>query len=169
MKKFRVKNLTVAVGSDQQLKRCGVNFSCPGGAGSFCGITNYCRFPTKYCDGITIHCFTGSVNCGPEVTLGCPAGSIGCLVTKGGCGLNYSTLPPTDFTHLVQELDDVTAQLELIDVMKADLKLAMENLGEVEQSLEQAAQPQTLEEAKEVEANLESALAEVKGLVKKLK
>ena len=168
MKKFRVKNLTVAVGAGQQLQRCGVNFSCPGGAGSVCAISNICRFPSNFCDGITIHCFTGSVNCGPVVTLGCPAGSIACLVSHG-CGVNFSTLPPTDFTDLVQEVPDITDKLELIDVMKADLSVALENLGAVEKELSKAAQPQTLAEAKAVEKNLESALTEVKGLVKKLK
>lgn len=169
MKKFRVKNLTVSVGSGQQLKKCGVNFSCPGGAGSVCAFTDACRFPSNLCDGITIHCFTGSVNCGPVHTLGCPGGSIDCLITRGGCGLNYSTLPPTEFSVLIDNVEDVTDKLELIDVLKDDLNVALKNISELETDLSKTARPQTLDEAKAVEKDLQGALKEVQTLMKKLK
>jgi len=169
MKKFRVKNLTVAVGAKDQLKACGVNFSCPGGAGSvICGITNGCFYPSNGCQRFTVGCFTGTVQCG-AATIACPANSIGCFISNDGCGQNFSTLPPTDFTFLVNELDEVTDKLDLIDVMKEDLNTALKNLNGVEQELSDVAKPQTLEEAKEVEANLEGALKEVKGLIKGLK
>lgn len=168
MKKFRVKNLTVAVDSSAKLKpgdlkKCGPAFSCPGGpVGSFCGFSHACNFKTINCDGITIHCFTGSVNCGPVLTLGCG-------ISNDGCGVNFSTLHPTDWTEMIKVTPELTDKLELIESFKADLNVALSNLEGAQKELSSAAQPQTLEEAKEVEANLEAALKEVKSLKKTLK
>ena len=83
--------------------------------------------------------------------------------------MNFSTLPPTDFGQLVQGIEGPAEKLEMIDLMKLDLSSALKNLTEMEKEISVDAQPKTLEDAKEVEKNLETALAEVKNLVKELK
>jgi hypothetical protein len=179
MKKFRVKNLTVAVDATKEARaHCGVNFSCPGGpAGSFCGITNNCgvtfgcNSPTNNC-GVTFGC-NFPTNCG--VTFGCNFPTNGCLftpnclgITQGGCGLNISTLPPTEITELIQPVDPVD-RAELVATLKTDLNLALEQLELAEKQIEADAQPQNLEEVNELEANLESALKEVKDMKNQFK
>lgn len=160
MKKFRVKNLTVAVDS-ADLQKCGKFFSNP-----VCVFTAGCG--VTFCDGITVHCLTGSVNCGPKLTLHCGI-SRDCLISRGGCGLNYSTLPPTEFTNLIKVREDITEKLELIEVLQADLNVAIKQLDESKAELTEVAMPNTLAEAKEVKSQIEGALKEVNARIEKLK
>lgn len=161
-KRFRVNNLTVAVGNSINKNfGCGINFSCPGGpAGSFCN-----QFTPPICNGFSRECvFTR--NCG--LTFNC-GNTIDCLgVTLDGCGLNFSTLPPTDITKLVQ-LADPVEQVELIAGLKEDLGAALKELENVEVQAAASAAPQTLAEATELETQLKGALAEVKEMKKNLK
>ena len=169
MKKFRVKNLTVAVDATNKEARlgCGVNYSCPGGpAGSLCG-----GFISYGCGGVISYC-------GGVISYGCPGRSIACftgtIITCGnftnptGCGWNFSTLPPTDITRLIQEVDPVERG-GLVSALKTDLSLALEQLELAEKQIEAEAKPQSLEEINELESNLEGALKEVQDMKKKWK
>ena len=150
MKKFRIKNLTIPIDSTVEYKPTPNTLGpvCPG------GVWPSFKHP---------------------ITLTCPAISIdpGCRnfisIEPYPCGHNFSTVPPTDFTELIKFTPQVTDKLELIESMKADLKLAVSNLDKVEKEISISAQPQTLGEANEIETNLEAALKEVKSLKATLK
>ncbi len=163
MKKFRIKNLTVPVGKAVNIRACGPTWSCPAGpAGSFCHFSNGCGFVTNGCPGNSIYC---------NFSSGCGFGAftVGCYISGGGCGINYSTLPPTDYSRLINEVELATDKLELIDVLKADLTQAIQKLDDAGAQVSHEATPQSLDEANEVEAQLQSALKEVQALKKKLK
>ena len=168
MQRFRVNDLTVALDrANAERQACGVNFSCPGGpAGSFCALTNNCPAFTIDCRNITVvGCRFGTIDCNFFTN--------DCIVTRdcgfatGGCGLNFSTLQPTDITRLIQTTDPVE-RVELISTLKADLGSAIEQLEIAEKQSEALAQPQTFEQAEQLERRLESALDEVKQMKKKL-
>ncbi len=172
MKRFRVNNLTIAIDNATDLaQKCGVNFSCPIGSIDCHGFTINCNFATGLCDFRTlVGCDLRTLGCGAISRCGFSGGcrfNFSPIPTDGGCGTNFSTLRPIDVTELVQATDPVD-RASLIAGMKADLKVALEQLDAVEIESAQPAQPQTLEEANALEVNLESALTEVRAMKDKL-
>lgn len=160
MKRFKIGNAVVNLG---QIERANIpNPLCfyP----SYCG---YQSFNPTYCiyqsfEPITI----------PKIPL-----------TLTGCGINYSTLPQTTFitdkinpTELLnttrvnaQGVGEVVDPLETLKMLKDDLKAQLVNVEMQEKQLEDAAKPQSLEEANALEDQLEAALNEVKTLKKVMK
>jgi len=167
MKKFRVKNLTVAVNPEVEFKPTPGTIGgpigpiCPRGGRSIFTLCPNGRTLIPTCPPMSVACNQFTPNCGFT--------DFPTIITGGGCGINFSTLPPTDFTMLVEATPEITDKLELIESLKADLNLAVANLEASQKDLSESAKPQTLDEAKAVEANLEAALKEVKALKKGLK
>jgi|GEM_PF-2670469 len=187
MKKFRVNNLTVAIDSQEEALACGQNFSCPGGALSACPGNTFicgpgtqigcgftpcpafshigCQVFTPICRGFT-PCpgFSGicqGISRCPGFSDICPA------VTVGGCGVNFSTAQPGNATDIIRNVDPID-RVELIASMKADLKVALEELDVAEKEAVELNQPQTLDDVNELEGSLKAALDEVQVMKAKL-
>lgn len=167
MKKFRIKDLTVAVDGTN---KCGHNFSNP-----------ICTILSEQCLANTFDaCAINLTGCGRNLTGRLPTGCgvahslcgrslVDPCLLSGGCGLNFSTQDPNILTQIIQSKNSLPEQLELIEVMKSDLNVALKNLDQAEKELQGAAVPTTLSEAEAVKVKLEGALKEVTTLMKKLK
>lgn len=151
MARFQVKNLTVDIVSSAAAE-----------------ITpELCLFPTKRCPHFTLNCPLNTyIFCWRQITLECPFISDYCLLTRDGCGVNYSTCLDTrlfliDVERLVINPDDV----KVVQKQVGDLLKAVETRGP---EVARAMAPQTAEQAQLLERSLTDALAEVRKLKKEL-
>ena len=167
MKKFRVNNLTVAIDSQEEAVACRQNFSCFGGGQSLCpGNTFICGPGTLIGCGFTQCPAFSPIGCQPFTP--CPGFSGICPpFTVGGCGVNFSTAQPGNGVPDIRNVDPID-RVELIASMKADLKVALEELDVAEKEAVELNKPQTLDEANELESNLKAALDEVQAMKAKL-
>jgi hypothetical protein len=151
MARFNVKNLSVDIVSASAVK-----------------ITpNLCLFPTRNCPHFTLDCPRNTlIFCWRHITLDCPVFSIDCILSDGGCGVNYSTC--------------LDSRLFLIDVERlvinpADIKMVQKNVKELMEAVQARAPeiaqdmaPQTKESAAFLEKHLAAALEEVRSIKEKL-
>ena len=160
--KFRLGNLVVNLGTGGLEKPCYVlspwcrkfkselpcvipSYWCglsPCGGGFSCGHLSPCG-PNSPCGGLkSLHCLGGSCAAGSRIE-------------------DWFKDTPV----IIEEIDD----LEVIAELKNDLQVALKAIQNQEEALTSAYQPQTLEEAEELELELKSALTKVEEMKGKLR
>ena len=151
MARFQVKNLSVDIVSSAAAEL----------------TPQLCLFPTKRCPHFSLRCPVNTyIFCYRQITVDCPFFSVDCLLTRDGCGLNYSTC--------------LDSRLFIIDVERlvinpGDIKVVQKQVGDLLKGVEARATevaqdmaPQTVEQADLLEKNLTAALTEVRRIKKEL-
>lgn len=169
MPTFRVRNLSVTLDAVEKAAAADIDQLCLNQT-LHClkpSILDYtptlCVFQTHLtCWGLSPCAFQTPLTCWKLSP--CPFGSR----PPTGCGVNYSTLPPTTLdtlTPVIKTLEDPdilkVLEIQLSDVMKAIRERGIE--------LDKQFRPRSLADAEAVEKELEAALAELKEMKKDLK
>lgn len=162
---FKFKDLVVdivAEGAGEQL-RCPQLTIC---ANFTCGfVTPWCNWPTKWGCGWRTPC--GFISPDP-----CRWGSCGispidpCGAISPVCG--GGSLTPTIFEQITPTIVQQPG-VEQLSVLKQQLQQQLSQIEEMERTQAEAARPQSLQEAEDLERRLKSALEEVQAMKRNLK
>lgn len=164
-KKFRLANLMVNLGTGELLK--------PGYPKKKCKIFHSMRIPEKCVFNTMQFCTPNSpcgyFSCGAFTQCGVhsPCGGIQSLYEVVPCAAGSLIPDYLDIKYtpiITEEIDD----LEVIVELKNDLQVALKAVLIQEEALTSAYQPQTLEEADQLELELKKALKVVEEMKGKL-
>ena len=164
MPTFKIKNLTMSLDNADRVATPALN-------------QQFCFFPTHptFCHWKTppwppiscefhslIQCWTPW--CQPRSPIVCldPSGN------PGGCGVNFSTLPPTTIdtlTPVIRVIDNP----DVLGLLHQQLEEAIGVVNERGIEIEKGLRPQSLAQAEALEKELKAALDELKAMKKGLK
>jgi len=149
-KRFRIGNMTVNLGKIDDALKYKPDPNCQ--------LTYGCNQVTVLCNQFT----WGGGGCN-RVSIICPRfTNIGCGLSDNPCGVNYSTLPPTNIL-------DGWPQPVFIHDLKESLIAQLREVEAYELELKAQETPQTLEEMNELENELQNSLKELQEIKKNLK
>lgn len=152
-KRFKTKDLTINVGGVEDIANIDPQFCFQF---SPCPPLSQCRFVSPHCPGASIFCHVWTPHCRWHTTIGCGA------FTPPWTGCTFDT------TIVFDQQQQVVLPPEQLAAMKQELQSAMAAIEAREAEAVAADQPQSVEEAEELEAKLKDALDEVGKIKKKL-
>jgi hypothetical protein len=166
MPRFRLRNLLIDVLPPQGEDH-------PGLLGG-CAPRTFCTGPTMMCGPLTGCAGQTLANCGPFTVCGALTRPCLGITVIGGCDAGVCTLTPCTDTctrcteHATKCHTPTTARLDLFSpgdlaMLKAELVSIVEAMDEHERREAERGQPQTADEAAELEAVLSAALADVRA------
>ena len=149
MSEFRLKNLMIDV-LDRSVRD---------------KFPDLCLFPTRYCRFFISRCIQPTFIACRFDTIDCLITNH-CLLTNGGCGVNYSTCYQTDLFII---------DLKTLVINPADIRVVQQQLKEVFSAVEERAAevqhnmaPQSIEQINVLEDQLKGALDELANLKKQM-
>lgn len=151
---FKVSNLTINLGKQVDLEE----IFCVTGTRGCLGRSVLCFWPSQGCCG-PVWSYPGGGGGAqfsrvPTITLtDCRISD--CLLSDGGCGLNYSTCPGASAW-------DIGEIIDVVDDLRADLGTAVKELDERMPEMKKRLEPLAAEEFDIAERELTSALERLK-------